>query len=213
MRGHGRYGFNRYQTLRCQAIRLVLDPGPSERLLRTWTPGYELSAGSQVSLLTSIALTAHGAAADGSLDVARPTATYAYTPFDPTQFVPTLMSADASLPPSLDDQDVALVTLDDAPLPGILENRNGREFYWPNSGQGSWGAPHPLARAPLATSFARSGLAFVDMNGSGTADLMLAAPDTTPGYFQNAGADGWGDFVAFPLRREPFRPGPIRPCA
>ncbi|MBV9358002.1 MAG: hypothetical protein JO023_21025, partial [Chloroflexi bacterium] len=198
VRQDGRYGFGRSQALRCTAIRLVLDPGSSERLLRTWTLGYELSPGSQMSLLTSIAMTAHGAAPDGSLDVARPTATYAYTRFDPTQFVSTLMSADAGLPPPLDEPDVALLTLDDAPLPGILENRNGREYYWPNSGQGTWGAPRPLARAPLAATFARSGLAFVDMDGSGTADLMLAAPDTTPGYFQNAGAAGWGDFVAFP---------------
>ena len=198
VRHDGRYGFSRRQTLRCHDVRLVLDPGPAERLVRSWQIGYLVAAGSQVSQLAALTMTSHGAAPDGSLDVRRPTVTFGYTPFDPSKFVPALMEADASQPPPLDDVDVALVTLDDAPLPGVLVNREGHEYYWPNDGEGKWGAPRPLRRAPLATTFARQGLAFVDMDGSGTADLMVARPDALAGYFENAGTDGWGDFVAFP---------------
>ncbi len=198
IRHDGRYGFSRRQTLRCNRVRLILDPGPGERLVRSWDIGYEVAAGSQVSLLASLAMTSHGSAPDGSLDVGRPAVTFSYSPFDPSKFVSSLMGASAGQPPPLDDDDVALVTLDDAPLPGVLVNRDGHEYYWPNNGDGVWGAPHPLRRAPLATTFARQGLAFVDMDGSGTADLMVAQPDALAGYFQNAGAAGWGDFVAFP---------------
>ncbi|MCW2528798.1 MAG: hypothetical protein JWM76_3658, partial [Pseudonocardiales bacterium] len=198
VRHDGRYGFSRHLNLRCRQVGLVLDPGPGERLVRSWAMAYEQAAGSEVSLLTELRLTAHGPASDGSADVRRPPVTFSYATFEPINFRLALMESDAGAPPPLTDEDVALVTLDDAPLPGVLANRNGREYYWPNDGGGRWGAPRPLRRAPLTTSFARQGLAFVDMDGSGTADLMVAASDAVAGYFENAGADGWGDFVAFP---------------
>ena len=199
VRHDGRAGFSRRRALRCTAIRLVLDPEtPEERVIRTYQYVYATAPGSGVSLLREIRLTANGAAADGSNDVVRPPVRFEYSTFDPTRFEIKWMSADAGLPPDLTDEDTALVTLDDAPLPGVLQNVNGREYYWPNRGQGRWGAPHPLRAAPLASTFRREGLAFVDMDGSGTADLMVADPDARQGYYENGGRKGWLDFVAFP---------------
>jgi RHS repeat-associated protein len=203
-RRDSRAGFPRRRTQRCTRADLVLNPGPGERVIRTWSFGYALAPGSGVSLLTEIRLIARGAAVDGSQDVRRPPVTFRYTGFDPARFRVRWMSSEEAPPPPLSDLEVALVTLDDAPLPGVLINRDGREYYWANRGEGAWARPRPLARTPLAASFERAGLAFVDMDGSGSADLLVADPEGVPGYYENGGAVGWGSFVAFPRDRRSF---------
>ncbi len=198
VRHDGRAGFSRRRALRCQRIELVVDPGPGERIVRSYRLVYRLPAASAVSLLSEIRLTAHGPAADGSDDVVRPTVTFGYTEFDPDQREVRWMTGDASLPPPLLDEDAALVTLDDAPLPGMLLDRNGRRYYWAGRGDGRWAPPRPQRATPIAQSFRRDGLAFVDMDGSGTADLMVADPGRLQGYYQNGGREGFRNFVAFP---------------
>ncbi|MCA9285599.1 MAG: VCBS repeat-containing protein, partial [Phycisphaerales bacterium] len=197
-RSDGRAGFLRRRALRCSALRLVLDPGAGERVVRTYRFHYAVAPGSATSLLTRIELTANGAADDGSQDVVRPSVVFGYSTFDPLDFALRWMEPDGTPPPGLDDDDTGLVTLDNAPLPGVLQNREGRQYYWANRGDGRWDVPRPLPRAPLATSFQRKGLAFIDMDGSGTADLMMADPDGLQGYYRNSGRDGWESFVAFP---------------
>ncbi|QCR35369.1 toxin TcdB middle/N-terminal domain-containing protein [Nissabacter sp. SGAir0207] len=206
VRHDGRGGFSRRRTLRCILLQLILDPGEQERPIRSYRFEYQLAPVSAVSLLTAVGFTAHGAAADGSQDVVRPTARFRYTPFDPRQVRVSWMQAEAGQPPALTEPDAALVTLDNAPLPGVLLNRDGREIYWANRGDGRWAAPRPVARAPLAGSFRRSGLALVDMDGSGAADLMVANPDALQGYYLNEGRQGWGDFVPFPPGERPTPP-------
>jgi RHS repeat-associated protein len=203
-RHDGRAGFSRRRALRCSRIALVLDPGDpggGERTLRTYDFVYTTAPGSGVSLLAEIRLTAKGAAADGSADVHRPTIRFTYSGFDPRQLRARWMANEGAPPPGLDDPDAALVTLDDAPLPGILSHRNGREVYWANRGEGRWAPPRPLPAAPLASSLRSAGLAFVDMDGSGTADLMVADPGAVQGYYENGGSAGWAGFVPFPRGR------------
>ena len=73
-------------------------------------------------------------------------------------------------------------TLDDAPLPGVLVNRDGRQYYWPNLGGGRLRQGPPARdERPLVSGFARSGLAFIDLDGSGTSDLMVADPERDAG--------------------------------
>jgi RHS repeat-associated protein len=209
----GRAGFLRRRALRCTRIRLILDPGAAERAIRSYEFAYLLAPGGEVSLLAEIRLVAHGAAADGSQDVRRPPVRFSYSEFDPGQRRVRLMTGDAGLPPPLQDEDVALVTLDDGPLPGVLMHRGGREYYWANRGDGRFAPPRPLGVAPLAQSLSRDGLAFVDMDGSGTADLMVANPDSLQGYYENGGSAGWRDFVAFPRGRRatpPWSGGSVR---
>jgi RHS repeat-associated protein len=205
-RHDGSAGFSRRRALRCSRIALVLDPGAGERLLRTYDLVYTVAPGSAVSLLAEIRLTARGAAPDGADDVHRPTLRFAYSSFDPRRLRARWMASEGAPPPGLDDPDSALVTLDDAPLPGILSHRNGREVYWGNLGEGRWAPPRPLRAAPLAASFRSAGLAFVDMDGSGNADLMVAEPDAVQGYYENGGSAGWQSFVAFPRGRRAVPP-------
>jgi RHS repeat-associated protein len=203
IRHDGRAGFSRMRRLLCTKLELVLNPGQiGERVIRSWVFGYKIAPISAVSLLATINLTSHGIAPDGSEDVHRPIVTFDYSTFDPMAYRIQLMTGEGGLPPALSESDIALVTLDNAPLPGILMNRNGREYYWRNQGNGRWASPYPLRQAPLATSFSRSGLAFVDMDGSGTADLMVAEKDTVQGYYENEGLEGWKNFVAFPKSRK-----------
>ena len=197
-RTDGRLGFLRRRAKRCFRINLILDPGPAERRIRSWRFAYEISPRNNVSLLSSIEMVSHG----GSQDVIRPPTTFDYTLFEPDQSRIQWMDATNGLhPPDLTDPNTALITLDDAPLPGILRVTNGRQYYWRNRGDGTWSAPQPIVPAPALNSFANEGVAFVDMDASGTADLMVQGANPLHGYYENAGRNGWSRFVAFPRGR------------
>jgi RHS repeat-associated protein len=196
-RRDGRAGFVRSLRKRCARIDLVLDPGASEAKLRSWSLDYTVTPQSGISLLSTIQLQSFGTSATDGGTVTRPPVTFAYGAFDPADVAVEFWTADAAEPPALDDPDVALVTLDSAPLPGILEIAGGEQFYWRNNG-GGWDFPQRLTEAPFGGSIASAGAAFIDVNGNGKADLMLLAPGSVPGYFENAGQLGWGDFVAYP---------------
>jgi len=199
-RTDGRLGFLRKVARRCTRIALVLNPGAGERTIRSWTLSYQVDPLSGVSLLASIRLTSHGAAANGSQDIHRQPVTFGYTPFDPDSRHVYWMNVGEGgpNPPSLTEVDVALLSMDQTPLPGVLQLRNGKQYYWRNRGDGTWAFPTPVLRTPNIQSFAREGLAFVDMDSSGTADLLVAAADRLPGYYENGGEQGWTRFVAFP---------------
>ncbi len=200
-RSDARMGFVRHRALRCKRLALFLDPDtPNERLIRSWTVGYEPDALSGLSLLTSVRMTSHGAAQDGSQDVRRPATKFGYTRFQPTQYAINWIDPpeEGPQPPPLNEDDVALVTMDNAPLPGVLHIRNGAQYYWRNRGDGRWSHPVPLQRMPHIGSLSREGLAFLDMNASGTADLLVAGNDKLQGYYENGGREGWSRFVAFP---------------
>ena len=147
-------------------------------------------------------MVSHGAAADGSQDVRRAPVRFGYARFDPAAFVDTVDGAtDGPEPPPLSDPETALVTLDSAPLPGILQVSAGRQWYWRNRGDGTWGYPEPVRQSPSINSFAQAGVALMDADGSGTADLMTVGPDPLHGYYENGGALGWARFVAYPRGR------------
>jgi RHS repeat-associated protein len=202
-RSDGRLGFLRRRTKRCSRADLILDPGVGGgRRIRSWSFAYQLSPAGNVSLLSSIAMVSHGLAANGSQNVVRPPVKFEYSLFkkpDPGG-IQWMEAPDGSHPPDLTDPDTTLITLDNAPLPGILQVVNGRQYYWRNQGNGSWGAPEPVIPAPALNSFVDDGVAFIDMDASGTADLMQSA-SSLPGYYENAGRKGWDSFVAFPRGR------------
>lgn len=200
VRTDARLGFLRKLDRRCVRILVVLNPGPGERLIRSWTLAYQMEPWSGISLLSSARLISHGGAPDGSQDVRRQPISFGYTPFDPSarQIYWMRVQDDGPEPPPLTDSDVALLNMDQSPLPGVLHVRNGKQYYWRNRGDGTWGYPTPVVRTPNVRSFAHEGLAFVDMDSSGNADLLVAADDKLPGYYENGGTEGWTRFVAFP---------------
>ncbi len=210
VRVNGRAGYLRRVAKRCRRIELYLDPGPGERLIRSWTFTYTQDAASGLSFIASIQLVSHGPAADGSEDVVRAPVRFTYSSFASRERQVRWMESEGSEPPALSDPDAALVTLDEAPLPGILQVVNGRQHYWRNRGDGSWAWPVPVEKAPRLASFARDGVAFLDADASGTADLLIAGDEPLPGYYENGGRRGWVRFVAYP-RGSRARPDWRRP--
>jgi hypothetical protein len=195
-RRDGRAGFVRRLTKRCSRIDLALDPGAAEIALRSWSFGYDTNSASNVSLMTSIQLRSIATADIDGGDVLRPPIRFTYGAFSPEQIAVHIYRGDAN-PSALSDPDVAMLTLDQAPLPGVLQVVGGRQYYWRNNGAG-WEYPEKLPTAPFGGSIASAGAAFIDLNGNGRGDLLLVAPGSPAGYFENAGQHGWGDFVAYP---------------
>ncbi len=215
VRQDARAGFLRTQARRCSRIELFVDPGTeAERHTRTWSLSYEQDPTCGVSLLVAIALTSHGAAADGSQDVARAPIRLGYARFEPQAVHVSFMEAPAGAdPPALDAADTALVTLDRAPLPGVLQVVNGEQWYWPNRGDGRWGEARPVAETPTIDSFGESGVLFADVDGSARAAMLVAGVQPVHGYFENGGEEGWSRFVAYPrghAAAPPWSSGAVR---
>ena len=200
VRLNGKAGFLLTLQKRCTQIALFLDPGPGEKKLRAWTFTYDNSGPSGVSLLTAIQFTIFAAHPELGPDLVRPPVRFGYNSFDPRNYSVGYYTSAAGAPPPLNDPQVALINLDQAPLPGVLQVVEGRQYYWRNNGKG-WDAPRTLPPTPFAGSLARSGVAFMDMNGNGKPDLMLLAEGGLPGYYENDGQNGWGRFVAYPRNR------------
>jgi RHS repeat-associated protein len=198
VRHDGRAGFPRARKRRCRAIELYLDPELIPHRIRSWTLTYEMDPLSDVSLLASLRMTSHSPTGD----VVRTPVTFAYARFNPlAHTIRLLESEDGPEPPPLTDPDTALITLDNAPLPGVLQVVSGEQFYWPNRGNGKWGYPQRVAKVPAVASFTQSGVLFVDADASGTADMIIAGADPLHGYFENGGREGWARFVAYPRSR------------
>lgn len=211
VRRNGRAGWMRVLARRCVTIELFREDIPLRQ--RTLRLDYEQEPRSQASLLASVAFVAHGAAADGSQDVARLPILFDYTGLAPVTPTVRWMAAEGSDPPPLTDPDVALVTMDDLPLPGILQVVRGRHVYWPNRGAGVWGEPRPVRDAPMVAGLGSRGLHFVDLEATGTADLYTGAGSAPiRGYYRNAGGAGWTDFVAMPRggAEPPWSSGRVR---
>jgi RHS repeat-associated protein len=192
-----RAGFLCTLSRRCKQIDLIADPDAGATKLRSWALSYLTDPQSGISLLASIQLRSVASSTTSGGDVVRPPVRFTYGAFDPTDIKVRYYPAAHGDPPPLDDPAATLITLDQAPLPGILEIRGGEQVYWRNNGAG-WDLPRPLPSAPFGGSIQSAGAAFLDVNGNGKADLLLLAPGHTPGYFENNGQQGWGRFVAYP---------------
>jgi RHS repeat-associated protein len=200
LRLDGKVGFLRALKQRCIRIELILDPGTQEKQLRAWALSYDNSSVNGVSMLTAIQMTCFASHPELGATVVRSPVRFKYNNFNLQSYSVGYYTSEAGGPPPLGDPDTALVNLDQAPLPGILQVVQDRQYYWRNNGSG-WEPPRSLPPAPFSGSFARAGVAFMDMTGNGKPDLMLLEQGTLPGYYENDGQNGWGRFVAYPRDR------------
>ena len=164
-----RFGFLLPTTLRCSRIELhVTNIAPT--LTRSWLIEYRQADGSGLSLLRRVTFRSH--AADGTTQSAPPV-TMDYT----AQKAPQLERFEDALPgltPGFfDDGRLELLDWNGDGLPDLLELRNGQARVWPNLGRSRWGFPQtqPQVAAPL--NLDEAGVAFADMQGNGTADLLV----------------------------------------
>lgn len=176
----GSYGAPVTLDKRCARIELhATTEAPS--LVRSWTLLYDDGGGRGRSLLATIREQGH--AADGSI-LAAPERTFAYS----SPGAPALVPVTGWTTP-LSDPNTDLVDLNGDGLPDIVHLGHGMPTMHPNLGGGQFGAPRPLARTAAPLRLSAPSVAFADMSGNGSVDvLVLDAPFS--GYYPLAAPGG-----------------------
>ena len=201
-----RAGFEIRTTRRCHTIRVSTHAADGiNRVAREYRLGYEQAPFNGVSLLTRVdAVGVDGQAQPPEQPL--PPLTFAYSGFDPAgrRFQPVTGPGLPTAP--LSDPTLALVDLDGAGLPDLVELGAARR-YWRNAGGGRFELPRLMDEAP-PYSLADPGVQFLDADGDGRPDLMVSAPGhrsgaTAAGYFPISFGGGWS--------RRSFRPYPQAP--
>lgn len=96
-----------------------------------------------------------------------------YTSFDSPQFNKFRGELSDVLPDSYDNGRRELVDFNGDGLPDLMEIRNGRSVVWENKGNCVWGRPHSKDSFPLPVELEGQSVAFADMEGNDTADLLF----------------------------------------
>ncbi|AIO85462.1 FG-GAP/YD repeat-containing protein [Burkholderia pseudomallei] len=176
----GSYGAPVTLDKRCARIELhATTEAPS--LVRSWTLLYDDDGGRGRSLLATIREQGHEA--DGSI-LAAPERTFAYS----SPGAPALVPVTGWTTP-LSDPNTDLVDLNGDGLPDIVHLGHGMPTMHPNLGGGQFGAPRPLARTAAPLRLSAPSVAFADMSGNGSVDvLVLDAPFS--GYYPLAAPGG-----------------------
>lgn len=195
-----RAGFDITTALRCTAIeyRINGDPDP---LFHRYTLTYDECPYTRLSLLASVTFSGHRTRAGEPETAALPTLRFTYTPFQPSHRYQTFGSEVLEPPPlSLEDADFDLVDLYSMGLPGVIQLSGLIHRFWPNKGQGHWGPPRSLRQLPAAVTLSDPAVGFADMDGNGTADLIVLS-ESPLSYYINEPGQGWTRRSRF--RREP----------
>src|SRR5216683_4184370 len=163
------YGFLLSTNLRCTRIELhVTTLTPS--LARSWTLEYTQASGSALSLLQRV--TQRGHTAVGST-IAVPPLVMGYTEAARPQLQRFSEALPGAAPSTFANGRLELLDWDGDGLPDILEVNSGSVRVWPNLGRGRWGVPATLSQMPAPVNLDELGIAFADMDGNGTADLIM----------------------------------------
>ncbi len=187
----GSFGFTVRTARRCARIELhALDAAPT--LVRSWNLTYALGEPAGLSLLASIAVRGHGA--DGSALDAPPTR-FGYSTIAPRTLTRSSGPFPGASPPPFSSRAVELVDWDGDGLPELFELRAGAARVWRNDGRGRWGYPLPMAAVPGPVDLAAPGVAFADLLGNGTVDLVAFASAASRYVPLNEGG-GFGRMVA-----------------
>jgi RHS repeat-associated protein len=167
----GSFGFLIRTAQRCARIELhALDAAPT--LVRSWNLSYTVGEPAGLSLLASITVRGHGA--DGATLDAPPTA-FGYTTVAPRTLTRSTGLLLGASPPPFSSRTVELVDWDGDGLPELFEMRAGMARVWRNNGRNRWGYPLPLPAVPGPVDLAAPGVAFADLLGTGTVDLVAFA--------------------------------------
>ncbi|MCZ4088709.1 toxin TcdB middle/N-terminal domain-containing protein [Sinorhizobium psoraleae] len=183
-----RTGFPLIQGVRCREIRIE-----SDRSTRGWLRRYLLdySDDAGVSQLCRVVLEA----GEGDHRVAMPDARFTYGFWSANQIDSIDVGHDGSLP-MLGDTTVDLLDLEGTGRAGIIQGTAAGWVYWPNTGRGTFGAPRLMPNVPAAMTLDDDRVRFLDLEASGTVDLLWAQPGSS-GYFPNAAGGKWEDFVPY----------------
>ena len=131
----------------------------------------------KASLLSRIEVIGH----DGDTEERLPPLEFDYTRFDPQRRDFFALSGRDLPARSLASPDLALVDLFGNGLPDFVE-MNGSARYWRNLGDGRFDVPRQMPDAPAGVRLGDPGVQFIDANGDGRTDLLVAN-GVTAGYF------------------------------
>lgn len=165
----GRAGFLVTTRLRCTDIELLLNTAASS-LTRRWELTYSQSLPGGHSLLHQVRLTGFDEAGQTA---SLPVLTLGYTAFFPRQLKRFEAEMPGTGPGTLTSGQREIVDWDGDGLPDLVEIGGGRARVWLNRGNGTWARPRTIGHLPAPVSLDRPGVAFADMEGNGTADLIM----------------------------------------
>ena len=184
---NSRAGFSIITNLRCSSIDLNICNSENP-LIRKWIFTYEESSPGKHSLLHKVEL--KGFDDEGNSE-SLPVLTLDYTSFGSPQFTKFRGELSDVLPDSYDDGRRELVDFNGDGLPDLMEIRNGRAVVWENKGNCLWGRPHSKDSFPLPVELEGQSVAFADMEGNGTADLLFMDRPLS-GYYPLLPGGGFG---------------------
>ncbi len=189
-----RTGFEIRTALRCTHVTLQVEPLGADAV-RTWRLEYDEAPLSSLSLISRITLTGFDPATGESVSL--PPLEFAYTRFEPERRrYQRFRSESGAIPPGLDNPNAELIDLEGRGLTGILLVENGRPRYWSNQGQLRWGPPRTLQQFPAVFSLGDDRVRFADMDGNGSADLLVGRGPFS-GYYENNGRGQWERFIHY----------------
>ncbi|KAL6854889.1 hypothetical protein ACO1O0_006024 [Amphichorda felina] len=114
--------------------------------------------------------------------------------------VPQVVEGDSlsNLPIGFDDAAYQIVDLDSQGLAGVVARTNGGLLYVSNNGEGEFGAAETLPQVPSLV-FSADSEAWMDLDGSGKADLVKLSGPGAPGFYGHDWDedDGWQTFQPF----------------
>ena len=184
---NSRAGFSIITNLRCSSIDLNICNSENP-LIRKWIFTYEESSPGKHSLLHKVEL--KGFDDEGNSE-SLPVLTLDYTSFGSPQFTKFRGELSDVLPDSYDDGRRELVDFNGDGLPDLMEIRNGRAVVWENKGNCVWSRPHSKDSFPLPVELEGQSVAFADMEGNGTADLLFMDRPLS-GYYPLLPGGGFG---------------------
>ncbi|MBW7475377.1 FG-GAP-like repeat-containing protein [Paenibacillus oenotherae] len=182
-----RAGFVESHSLRCTHIELHVN-GEQNPVARRWELMYapaEETGGH--SFLKRVKLTGYNNAGESA---SVPVLTLSYSSFQPRTLERIGAESPDARPGALQQGTRELIDWDGNGLPDLLEIGGGTARVWKNKGDLTWGRPRSIGPLPAAVSLSEPGTAFADMEGNGTADLiMLDRP--LAGYYPHKAKGGF----------------------
>ncbi|MEN3539328.1 SpvB/TcaC N-terminal domain-containing protein [Microbispora sp. ZYX-F-249] len=190
-----RSGFEIRTTRRCEQILIKAD----DVLIRSYRLRYVTDDMplNLVSLLAGITMTGHRTDSRGRvLTRSMPPLTFGYTAFRPGHASFETFSADGGDGPdrALDHEEYELVDLHGGGLPDVVHTSAEGVRYWRNLGECRFARPRPMTDAPAGITLADDGVRFADMDGTGSADLLVTKGPLN-GYFPTEFEARWATMV------------------
>lgn len=181
-------GFEVRVTQRCRRIEIHQDRLP-DTLTRALDLEYVAAEHTRTSLLARATLTGFRRR-NGVIETsALPSLTFDYTTFNPEARQIERMTSSVVPPPGL-GEDVTLTDLGGSALPGLFRLDGTGGTYWENRGGLRWGPPQALTAVPAGIALSDRGVRFADMEGRGTADLVVGL-EHGGGYYPNRPGEGF----------------------